>query len=386
MARPPLPLGTWGKIRVYELGPKSWRAIAKYKDYDGVARPVEARGESRPKATNNLLERLRDRARVSSDGDIRPESTVADAAVIWLRGIDESDRAARTKQEYRYTWDRYLSAAIGKVLFRDVRVSTVNRVVVKVRDDVGKGAAKHCKVVLSGIFGLAVRHDAIDENPVRELEPIGGKRRKKERAVTSSNIGAALGVFHASENAAKWDLQDMVDVLSGIGCRLGELLALDWETSVNFDQGTIKFHGTVIRITGRGLFVQDHTKSDAGMRTIRPPSWVVDILKRRHAESSSPWVFPSSTGTLRDPDNVRKYIRNVVSKTAFEGLHPHAFRSYVATVLDNAGLSARDIADYLGHERISTTQDDYMERGVVGDEAAPALAKRPTIKKPKSVG
>lgn len=112
----------------------------------------------------------------------------------------------------------------------------------------------------------------------------------------------------------------------------------------------------------------------------------MDILKRRHAESESPWVFPSATGTLRDPDNTRARIRQVVAGTAFESLHPHDFRHYVAGVLDDAGLTAREIADYLGHERISTTQEDYMERGVVGGAAGPALGERPAIQPPKTEG
>jgi selenocysteine lyase/cysteine desulfurase len=40
-----------------------------------------------------------------------------------------------------------------------------------------------------------------------------------------------------------------------------------------------------------------------------------------------------------------------VVRTSFEGLHRH----YVAGVLDAAGITARQIADYLGHDRISTT-------------------------------
>ncbi|WP_246127535.1 tyrosine-type recombinase/integrase [Amycolatopsis rhizosphaerae] len=103
-------------------------------------------------------------------------------------------------------------------------------------------------------------------------------------------------------------------------------------------------------------------------------------------DSESPWVFPSATGTLRDPDNTRARIRQVVAGTPFEGLHPHDFRHYVAGVLDDAGLSAREIADYLGHERISTTQEDYMERGVVGEKAAPALATRPEVEEPENEG
>lgn len=112
-------------------------------------------------------------------------------------------------------------------------------------------------------------------------------KRRKERTVNGRAIGAVVGVFHASPEAERWDLVDLVD-----------------------------------RVTGQGLFVQNHTKSVAGMRTIRPPAWVMDILKRRHAESDSPWVFPSSTGTLRDPDNTRARIRQVVAGTSFEGLHP----------------------------------------------------------------
>lgn len=54
-----------------------------------------------------------------------------------------------------------------------------------------------------------------------------------------------------------------------------------------------------------GLIVQDHTKSRAGMRRIKPPSWVMDLLRRRHASSHGRWVFPSTRGTLRDPDTTR---------------------------------------------------------------------------------
>ena len=34
MPRPPLPLGTWGKVTV-EAVPSGFRAVAKYRDYDG---------------------------------------------------------------------------------------------------------------------------------------------------------------------------------------------------------------------------------------------------------------------------------------------------------------------------------------------------------------
>jgi len=51
----------------------------------------------------------------------------------------------------------------------------------------------------------------------------------------------------------------------------------------------------------------------------------------------------------------------------------HTFRKTAATILDQAALSARLIADQLGHARPSMTQDVYLTRHAVDDQAARAL-------------
>jgi integrase len=43
------------------------------------------------------------------------------------------------------------------------------------------------------------------------------------------------------------------------------------------------------------------------------------------------------------------------------------------TILDEAGHSARQVADQLGHSRTSTTLDDYIGRKVRNPAAAKAL-------------
>jgi hypothetical protein len=37
-----------------------------------------------------------------------------------------------------------------------------------------------------------------------------------------------------------------MDVLSGLGCRIVELMALDWDSSISFESSTINIHGTMI--------------------------------------------------------------------------------------------------------------------------------------------
>ncbi|MEV6231078.1 tyrosine-type recombinase/integrase [Saccharopolyspora shandongensis] len=63
-----------------------------------------------------------------------------------------------------------------------------------------------------------------------------------------------------------------------------------------------------------------------------------------------------------------------MGETAWEGLHTYAFRHLIATELDERGLSARKIADYLGHDDPSMTQDVYMNRGVPSSSVSGALA------------
>lgn len=50
----------------------------------------------------------------------------------------------------------------------------------------------------------------------------------------------------------------------------------------------------------------------------------------------------------------------------------HVFRKTAATILDEAGLSARAVADQLGHARPSMTQDTYLARKAVDRKAADA--------------
>lgn len=374
MGRPPLPVGTYGEVRAYQVTEQTWRAVTNYRDYDGVTRPVERHAKSRTGAIRRLKEALRDRARMAAGDELTTDTKMSEAARLWLREIDESSRATRTKRTYREAWDRDLKDAVGGLRVGEVSAGVVDRVLRAVRDGAGPGSAKHAKVALGGVMDLAVRRDAVQVNPVREVktERSRAKGRKDRFRLEPEELPQLQAFLAESEGAERYDLRDFVDMEAVLGCRIGEILALDW-SKIDWTEGAVAIEGTVIRIPGEGLVVQPHTKSSAGMRTLYLDDAVLALLRRRQAASTSEWVFPSSTDTLRDPDNTRRQLRGVVSGSTWEGLHPHAFRHLVATVLDGAGLTAREIADYLGHEKISTTQDVYMDRKARGERAAKAL-------------
>ena len=84
-------------------------------------------------------------------------------------------------------------------------------------------------------------------------------------------------------------------------------------------------------------------------------------------------IFPSSAGTCRYPDNFDKQWRKVRDGLGVPDVTSHSFRKSVATMIDDAGLSARIGADQLGHAKVSMTQDRYMRQGRVHAEVAALL-------------
>jgi integrase len=56
----------------------------------------------------------------------------------------------------------------------------------------------------------------------------------------------------------------------------------------------------------------------------------------------------------------KQAVRRALDRVDFCWVTSHSFRKTTAAILDQAGLSARVIADQLGHARPSMTQDVYM--------------------------
>jgi integrase len=84
-------------------------------------------------------------------------------------------------------------------------------------------------------------------------------------------------------------------------------------------------------------------------------------------------MFPSTAGTLRDPNNFNKQWRKVRDGLGAADVTTHSFRKSLATLIDDEGLSARIGADHLGHTNVSMTQDRYMSRGRVHTQVADLL-------------
>ena len=161
-----------------------------------------------------------------------------------------------------------------------------------------------------------------------------------------------------SELPSSEDLEDLPDLarfLLGTGVRIGEAMGVTWD-DVDLAKQLVHIRRTVIRVKGVVL-VPEVTKSRAGLRTLQIPAWLVAVLAaRRPQDGGSVPVFPDTGSGFRDRNNIERDFRLVRQGTRFEWVVPHTYRKTMATFLDHGGLSARVVADQLGHARISMTR------------------------------
>lgn len=385
MGRQPLPLGSWGLISTQAVAhdhrgkPTRHRARAKFRDFDGVTRLVEASGRTATQASQNLRTKLQMRTSAGRDSELAAASRFSDAAALWMKRVEElvadGRRSPGTAETYAGQLRNHILPAMGELRLGEATTPVVDRVISSIKRGSGPASAKSCRSVISGVMGLAVRHGAVSANPVRDVDRIESRTRRPPRALSEEQRVNLLQQLEDDPHAVRHDLPDLVYFMLSTGVRIGEALAVTW-VDVDLDVGVLAITSTLIRVKGEGL-LRKTTKSRAGVRTLALPPSAVAMLRRRFmtgARLEQP-VFPDVLGGFRDPANVRRALRGARGSGDLAWVTSHTFRKTAATILDEASLPARRVADQLGHARPSMTQDVYLGRQTVDPLAADALER-----------
>ncbi|MFB7844829.1 tyrosine-type recombinase/integrase [Microbacterium sp. NPDC056052] len=379
MARPPLELETWGKIRRTTIAGKP-TAVCRYRDSDGVTRPIQRQGKTPAEAERNLIKALKKRLAPAGE-DLTGNSTVRAAGARCLAEPERDELAVSTRARYRQSMDTLIGKGFGDLRLAEVTVPRVDRFLKRITDENGPGSAKTVRTILQHVFGLAVRHGAMKSNPVRDVGRIVPPR-KPVTAPTVADVQAMRWIMWAYDvtpdkrgATRSADLGDLFDLYIGTGARTAEVLALRWDRDVHLDTtpATVDIRGTVVIGDDGKVMVQPHPKTDTSNRTLKLPSFAVEVLRRRREIAYSEWVFPSAAGTLRWPHNLARNWREALAGTPYKGLSPRSLRKAVATLLRD--LMGVDIArGQLGHATPAVTRKHYMQPLHDGPDATAALS------------
>ena len=344
-----------------------------------------------------LEERLAQRRPLGFRG-AEPDMTVEELGEYWMRRRREEARDSSTESGrgkdvgavspqtlagYQSALSHIINPHLGGLRLIEARTGVVDEALTRV--DLSGRTTRVARSVLAQMFAMAVRHDALTANPMREVRR-APRRRRAVQALTVEQARDLLELTRSHRDGVARDarglllggtrrtseLHDVVLVLLGTGMRIGEALALRW-TDVDLDAEIpcVRVAATMVEprrdaATGQVFVAELHrqpmTKTGA-TRSIAVPHAVVEMLRRRRARTPARLehqpVFPHTGGGWLWPNNVRTKLRGVVTGTPLAGVSPHTLRRTVGTlVAHGAGLDAA--RDVLGHRDPSVTARHYV--------------------------
>ncbi|MGW5319229.1 tyrosine-type recombinase/integrase [Nocardia thailandica] len=280
-----------------------------------------------------------------------------------------------------------IKSALGGLRVREATTSRLDAHLKKIVAAGHREKARRQRVILSEMMRLAVRHDAIDRNPVREVADLPRERRTPRAADldTLAELRAHLLAwvqgrdgegdtgYHGPRRNPR--VLDVAEVELGTGPRPGEVLALRWrDVDLAAVPPTITFAGTIVRLKGVGLIRQPRTKSDAGFRTVMVPGFAAEALRRVRAHpvpSELDLVFPNRDGGIWDPHNFGRLWRQARGEQ-FAWVTAKTFRKTVASLIaEEYGLAAA--ARQLGHANETVTRRHYVDQPSTAPDFTAAL-------------
>jgi integrase len=372
MARPRTPIGTFGDISYVKSSGNQVRARTRYRDDDGKVRRVSATGLTKREAERNLKKVLAERSSYRASGELTASSSFATLVEVWLADLDlEGSLAPSTRALYERNMRQLVMPAFDAYSLREITVSRVDKFIKGLAANRSYSMAKQARTVLSLAFGLAVRYDAIQKNPVRDTARL---RRPPSQtlALTAAQIDAIRvavrdwrrGPGHSGP-PPDGQLEQIIEVMLGTSARIGEVLAIRrCDVDVTSSPATVRIAGTIVSPAGRPTHRQAHPKTAKSTRNVSVPSFTAAVLRDRLVkladEEADHLIFFSRNGTPLTTNNVRRRLRAVLSEAGIEGVTPHSFRRTVATVIDRAG-GADLAADLLGHTSSKITKEHYIQ-------------------------
>lgn len=382
MARPPLPLGTWGTVTTERIRDGRYRALTRFRDHDGNTRRVTATGSSKATAERALREALARRSAPAGEL-ITAETRLNDLANLWITGLEAEERIEQTTiNEYRRVLDNLVLPSVGGLKLREATTGRLDRLLLRLRDQ-SVNRQRKAKVVLGAMLDVAVRHDAIPTNPARGTTRVH-RPKQETRALRVEDlvaIRAAVRQWVTTDRPgprATSDMADIIDLMLATGCRIGEILALRWsDLDLDGDLPVLTVSGTIKTETGKGTYRKPTPKTDASRRTVVLPRFAAELLRVRRefaTTNENDAVFATRNGTWHQVVNVERRWRQIRKDTGYEWVTPHTFRKTVATLISEAATS--ELASrQLGHSSSQVTRDHYIARPPVSADLSEVLQR-----------
>ena len=213
------------------------------------------------------------------------------------------------------------------------------------------------KLNLSAIFTAAVKKEIMRRNPCTLATP--PKNDTPPAAYLDEEQSKRL--LQALHDYGDYQFEVFCNLMLATGLRPGECTALHWE-DIDLQTGVLYVRYTLIRVNG-GFNRQTPKTAQSERRIILPP-YIVGLLQtHKEQQAGKPnlngSVFTNLSGDYFNAINLNARLKKVIAETGLPDIHLHSLRHTHASLLINSDVTAKVIADRLGHANTNTTLNVY---------------------------
>ena len=213
------------------------------------------------------------------------------------------------------------------------------------------------KLNLSAIFTAAVKKEIMRRNPCTLATP----PKNDTPPAAYLNDAQSKQFLQALHDFGDFQFEVFCNLMLATGLRPGECTALHWD-DINMETGLLYVRYTLIRTNG--TFVRQTPKTAQSERRIVLPAYILGLLRQhREQQESKPnlhgSVFCNLSGDYINAINLNAKLKRVIAGTGLPDIHLHSLRHTHASLLINSDVTAKVIADRLGHANTNTTLNVY---------------------------
>lgn len=279
--------------------------------------------------------------------------TVARWMEHWLRTHVEGELRDTTAVTYRRNVERHVIPTLGHIRLDRLRPEQIEALYADMRDaGLSDNSRRQVHAVLRRALRIAEEQRRIEWNPAAKAKApaVGKKTHGKFTLEEAKTLLYALdepGVL-----ASRWACA----LLEGL--RQGEALGLRWE-DVAWDQGEYGYlliQRSIQRVPKKGI-LELPLKSEASYRGVPMVEAVRTLLERERRDEGYVW---GDGDKPRDPRRDWGEWKALLKMAGVPDRPLHAARATTASLLMEAQVSEKVIAEIMGHAQVQTTRRHYL--------------------------
>ncbi len=339
-------------MSVRETRPGVWEVCAYLGVYDGRKRRGWATVYGKKQ---DALAAERD-MRIRHGGGVKLnvyELTLADYLNLWLIDYVEPYKEASTLENYSYNLKRILPH-VGDTMLRKLTPQDLQRAYARIGKKVSSATVRNTHRVMHAALERAVKNDLVPYNVADRVE-LPPAPRFAPRVLTPEE---AVRLLEAAQGTQHYTLLVMA--------------LLTWQ-DVNLTEGVLRVR--------KG-------KTEAGQCVVCLPPPAIVVLNDLHARRSPQPTDPVFVGKTGRPICMsimsKKYLRGITGKAGLPRMRFHDLRHTHITWLAAADISARTVADRVGHVDPGFTMRTYAHLSTDAQRRAAVLVGN-TLRLPENL-